>query len=98
LYKIPTENPAAFSQIEVNPIMGADGLVLDDEGVLYVVTGEGAYTVESADEWQSGTIAGVSAPPAVGTYTTGVLVEGDLWVINSRICVTLNPGQPDLLL
>lgn len=95
LYKIPIENPAEFSQIEVDPIMGADGLVLDDMGVLYVVTGEGAYIVESADDWQTGTVVATSAPPSIGTYTTGVLVAGDLWVVNSRFDVLFNPEAPE---
>lgn len=92
LYKIPLEDPTAFSLIDVNLIMGADGLEFDEEeAILYVVTGEGTYALESADDWQSAIVTGVSAPPELGTYTTGTIIEGNLWVVNSRFDVLFNP-------
>lgn len=91
LYKIPLENPTAFSLINVDPIIGADGLEFDEEEIiLYVVTGEGAYAVESSDDWRSATVTGVSSSPELGTYTTGTTIEGSLWVVNSRFDVLFN--------
>ncbi len=91
LYKVPVDDPTAFSLIETDELPGPDGLALDDDGVLYAVTGGGAFALESDDDWVTATVTGASAGPEIGTYTTGVVVDGDLWVVNSRFDVLFNP-------
>lgn len=65
LMKIPVDDPAAMSQVEVNEPFGADGMILDENGNLIAVasfTGEDGTQrqeviwVTSADDWATATV------------------------------------------
>ncbi|MCP5144098.1 MAG: WD40 repeat domain-containing protein [Gammaproteobacteria bacterium] len=95
LYRVPLNDPAAFSRVELpEPVNGADGMVWLADGSLAVVCGVDARTVrlKSDDGWQSAAITGIASNQ--GAATTGAVVGDDVYVVQPHFA---DPEPPVLL-
>lgn len=66
LFKVPLSNPAAFTKVATGQsLQGADGLLLQDNTTLQVVTNAQAkvYRLTSPDAWASATVSGTFTTP-----------------------------------
>ncbi|MBN1240169.1 MAG: SMP-30/gluconolactonase/LRE family protein [Gammaproteobacteria bacterium] len=82
LYKVPVDDPESMSEVMLEqPIEGADGMVLTEDGRLVVVSNStssvGALT--SDDDWASAQAAGTAM--FEGQATTAAIVGDDIYVV-----------------
>ena len=92
LFKVPLDRPAAFTRVAIDtPLFGGDGVIRVGERGLVIVANQvpgnasnAAFALSSADGWASARLD--AARPLGDVYpTTGVLRDGDLYVISSHL-------------
>jgi sugar lactone lactonase YvrE len=94
LFRIPLDDPSKFQEVKVDQKMvGADGLVMKPDGSLLVIANANTnkvFKLVSDDGWNS---AKVTATEDTGdTFTTtGVEVNGSVYVLNAYLNVLFNP-------
>ncbi|MBL4670800.1 MAG: hypothetical protein JKX81_00970, partial [Arenicella sp.] len=102
LYKIPVDDPEAFSQIQITDrFVAGDGLVFIDEDEIVLISNneEGvaansAYIIKGTNDWQSATL--VSTFPLGDVYpTTGAVKDGKIHVIHSNLQVMRRSDEKD---
>lgn len=87
LIKIPLENPAAFTRINVAQLFpGADGLVLLNESTLVVVTNNPAkvFRLETEDAFASAVVTGIFETGNVNP-TTAAVRDGEAYVLYAQL-------------
>ncbi len=97
LFKIPVENPADFTTVELDTeLFGADGLVLQEDGTLVVVTnniltGEpgNVYFITSDDDWTSAQVVSVVSTADQGTTATEL--DGAVYVLFGQMDKLFDP-------
>jgi len=57
LYKIPLDDPENWTLVETSSVISADGMLLDEEGTLFVASEGSILAVNSGDDWQSAEIS-----------------------------------------
>lgn len=81
LYKIPLDAPEDLSIVETGVTVSADGMLLDEENNLIVVSQGSVLKLSSEDDWASATrIANVARHPA----TTAAFCGEDVYVIHPQ--------------
>jgi sugar lactone lactonase YvrE len=89
LYKIPVDDPEAFSKVELAQPFGADGMVLYTDGRLYAVANTGGdandvIVVESMDHWATAQIASDQPTDATGNATTLAMRDDAAYVVHAH--------------
>lgn len=105
LFRVPLDNPSAFSEVTLPaPITATDGLVLDEAtGCIFAIanrtsqtTANTIYRLSSTDGWASARIAEQVA--ATDNYpSTGVIVDNRLYLVSGflhQLGDTLTQGGP----
>lgn len=104
LFKIPKDNPGAFSEVLLkDKIYGADGLLWGPDGSLIVIANDNAHVgatppiatnkvikLNSSDNWASATVTGQADTGDVFA-TTGTVRKGQLYVVHAMLQVLFNP-------
>ena len=86
LFKVPVAEPANVTEVTLDqPIMGADGVVLAENGTLYIVSGslQQVSHLASEDEWETATT--IETAPTSQPATTAALREGEVYVIFAHL-------------
>lgn len=94
LFKVPIDNPEAFSEIQVErKFVGTDGLILADNNELIAITNQAGDTVSneifalrSDDDWQSALVSDSYVSDA-DYPSTGTIREGDIYVVKGQLHV-----------
>lgn len=103
LFKVPIDNPGAFSEIRVDRnFVGTDGLILAGEKELLAITNQAGGTVSntifalrSEDNWQSATVTDSYA--SEDDYpSTGTIRNNNIYVIKGQLHI-YTPETTDLL-
>lgn len=98
VFKVPLNAPEKFSQVEgLEPMIGADGLVLNADGSLVVIANlqtNKVFKLTSTDNWVT---AQVVASEETGQVfaTTGVAKGGGVHVIHAMLHVLFNPDTSE---
>ncbi len=105
LYKVPVEDPAAFSQVQIDGnINTIDGILLTDIDELVVVsnifdpsTGQNTiHKISTEDGWASAGIDASIVAEADNVFpTTAALIEGEVMVVNSFLFELAVKGNAD---
>jgi sugar lactone lactonase YvrE len=94
LFKFPLEDPAKFKEINVGQkLVGADGLVMKSDGSLLVIANANTnkvFRLVSDDDWNSAKIT-TSVDTKDVFSTTGVEINGSVYILNARLNVLFNP-------
>ena len=88
LFKVPLTNPTAFTKVaSAQNLMGADGLLLQDNNTLQVVTNAQAkvYRLTSADAWATATVSGTFSTPPQYPTTLARRAGADSYVLYSNL-------------
>ena len=97
LFALPLDSAASSldaTRIQLDePLLGGDGLVLDD-GTLYVVGGPGVTEIELSDDLTSGDVQGVLTVPGAVTPTTAAAFSSQLYVVDANFPVFGTPDTP----
>lgn len=94
LFKVPLADPSNYSEVMMDQSLnGADGMVLMSDGSLAVITNANhkIYRLTTEDDWSSAKIS-ASAEVAAEFPTTGVEVNGALYVLHASLNVLFNPA------
>ncbi len=97
LFRVPLDDPQAFTQIETEAAyVGADGMEWDAEGRLLVIANQVAggeanvvYHLESDDDWNSASL--VTEYPLEFGATTGIVVDDTLYLLGALLENLFNP-------
>ncbi|HLA45887.1 MAG TPA: hypothetical protein VJZ27_20735 [Aggregatilineales bacterium] len=83
IYKIPLDDPAGMSLVELGQPISADGMVILSDGHLVVVDAASASVLEimSEDEWASGTV--IAASSGHENATTAAVRDDEVYVVNA---------------
>lgn len=95
LFKVPLAAPASFTRVTLpQALTGADGLLLQDNATLQVVTNAQArvYRLVSADTWATATISGTFSTPPQYPTTLARRQGADSYVLYSNLNA-LQAGQ-----
>lgn len=104
LFKIPLDDPKAFSEVKVNAdLKGADGLLWGADGTLILIANNNTYIgipnstanntvmrLASTDDWKTATVKGKVSTGDVFA-TTGTLRDGQIYVVHAMLHVLFNP-------
>lgn len=94
LFKVPLNAPDKFSQVKIDqPMPGADGLLWAADGSLIVIanaTTNKVFKLSSRDNWKSARVIKTDETGPVFA-TTGVLRNGEVYVLNAMLHVLFNP-------
>lgn len=99
LWKIPVDDPAAMSQVELSEPFGADGMILDENGSLIAVAqvngsaSQELISVSSADGWQTAIID--QRVPTEGA-TTAAIRDGAVYVTYAQLDQMGSNPPPDI--
>ncbi|MBX0288921.1 gluconolaconase [Hymenobacter sp. HSC-4F20] len=88
LFKVPVNNPTAFTKVATSQsLVGADGLLLQDNTTLQVVTNAQAkvYRLTSTDAWGSATVSGTFTTPPQYPTTLARRAGADSYVLYSNL-------------
>ena len=88
LFKVPLANPAGFTKVGATPdLTGADGLLLQNNTTLQVVTNAQAkvYRLTSADAWATATSSGTFSTPPQYPTTLARREGADSYVLYSNL-------------
>lgn len=87
-YKIPVSDPSAMTAVEIDqPIVGADGVILTDDGRLIIVSGQTGTVIalRSEDEWASAVIDGQFAITPGIVASTAAVRDGEVYVLYAHL-------------
>lgn len=90
IYKVPVDDPAAYTQVALEVPVSIDGMVLYEDGYLYAVASvDGAQAREvvvlgSEDDWASATILSQQATQAELSPTTLAMRDGAAYVVHAK--------------
>lgn len=94
LFKVPLANPQKFSEVSLpRKLAGADGLLWASDGSLIVICNADTnkvFKLTSKDDWASASII-KSVPTGQVFATTGVNVNGSIYVLHAMLHVLFNP-------
>lgn len=94
LFKIPVNEPEKFSEVKVETsLAGVDGLLWAAEGSLVAIANgktNRVFRLTSSDNWATATVAKSSDTGQVFA-TTGVVRNGEVYVLNAMLHVLFNP-------
>ncbi len=94
LFKVPLKNPEKFSQVQIDSTFkNGDGLLWTSDGSLIVIANVETRKVlklTSTDNWSSARITG-SADTGQVYATTGVIRDGQIYVLHAMLHVLFNP-------
>lgn len=95
LYRVSMAQPQKVQQIATPPIVGADGIIVVAPNQVAVISnGQNKIVIlETSDNWQSATVVR-SIPSTTAFPTTGVMLNGKLWVVNSKLNELFGGLQP----
>lgn len=102
LYKIPVDEPEAFSKVKIaDRFIGGDGMVFVDKDEIVLISNEegdvaanSAYIIKGANDWQSATL--ISTLPLGDVYpTTGAVKDGKIHVIHSTLKTLRKSAEKD---
>lgn len=86
LYKIPLDDPANITEVELGEWVGADGIALGQDGTLYAVaylSSQMIIAMTSEDDWASAQID--ARVETGGAATTLALRDDEPWYINAHL-------------
>ncbi|WP_119065606.1 SMP-30/gluconolactonase/LRE family protein [Aggregatilinea lenta] len=85
LFKVPVDSPEDAGEVMLDtPVNGADGIVLRDDGTLFVVgSPQSVFAVQSTDGWESASVA--STAQVDDQPTTAALRDGEAYVIFAKL-------------
>ncbi|NLF79279.1 MAG: hypothetical protein GX573_26595 [Chloroflexi bacterium] len=90
IYKVPVDDPAAYTPVTLDAPVSIDGMVLGDDGLLYAVASVGGaqtrevVVLSSDDEWASAGVVSQQATQANLSPTTLALVDGAAYVVHAK--------------
>lgn len=90
IYKVPVDDPEAYTQVELEVPVGIDGMVLYEDGNLYAAGNvDGAQAREvvvlsSDDDWASASIVSRQETQADLSPTTLAMREGAAYVVHAK--------------
>jgi sugar lactone lactonase YvrE len=86
LYKVPLATPNKISLIETAPILGADGIVLNNKNELVVISNakQEVYQLKTTDNWQTASV-NATVKSEMPFPTTGVLIKNKYYVLNAKL-------------
>lgn len=104
LFKIPLDNPGAFSEVKLEqPVYAADGALWGPDGSLIVIANNNAHVgakppvatnkvikLQSTDNWATAKVIGQADTGDVFA-TTGTIMDGNIYVIHAMLQVLFNP-------
>lgn len=104
LFKIPLDNPNAFTEVRLKEkIYAADGLLWGPDGSLIVIANNNAvvgatpptatnkvFKLTSSDNWETATFIGQASTGEVFA-TTGTVRDGNIYVVHAMLQVLFNP-------
>ncbi len=104
LFKVPLNNPKAFTQVKISEeFHGADGLLWDKDGTLVVIANDSGHggskpaiktdkvvRLRSTDNWASAKVVSEENTGDVFA-TTGTLKDGQVYVVHAMLHVLFNP-------
>ncbi len=92
LYKISLKNPKEISKINVEPILGGDGIFLNGKTELMVISNstKQVFQLNSSDEFISSKVF-KTAPTEMNFPTTGIVVNKKYYVLNAKLDEIFNP-------
>lgn len=96
LFKVPLDNPEAFTAIEsAQAFTGADGLFLIDETTLILVSNSlnQVFALSSDDNWESANVVDSFATPDVFP-TTATTRQEEIFVLYAQLNQLLNASEP----
>jgi len=98
LYKVPLDDPAKFAPVKIaDKMVGADGLLWASDGSLIVIANmetNKVFKLTSDDNWASAKIVGSTDTGQVFA-TTGVDINGSIYVLHAMLHVIFNPKAPE---
>lgn len=104
LFKVPLDKPEAFTQVRLEGgFNGADGLLWAPDGTLVMISNDSGHAgskpaiktdkvfkLTSSDNWKSAKVVG-SADTGDVFATTGVVKDGEIYVVYAMLHVLFNP-------
>jgi hypothetical protein len=104
LFKVPLDNPEAFTQVKINEKFdGADGLLWAPDGSLVLIANNSAHggfpngiatdkvvKLASTDDWATAQVVGTADTGDVFA-TTGVVRDGEIYTVYAMLHVLFNP-------
>ncbi|SNC59836.1 Sugar lactone lactonase YvrE [Hymenobacter gelipurpurascens] len=96
LFKVPISNPASFTKVSISQdLKGADGMLLQDNTTLQVVTNAQAkvYRLTTANAWGAATLSGTFSTPPQYPTTLARRSGADSYVLYSNLNA-LQANQP----
>ncbi len=104
LFKVPLDNPEAFTQVKINEKFdGADGLLWAPDGTLVLIANNSAHggypsgvatdkvvKLASTDDWATAQVVSTADTGDVFA-TTGVVRDGEIYVVYAMLHVLFNP-------
>jgi len=90
LYKIPVDDPASFTEVELSEPLSIDGMVLDEESRLIAVASASGgnlrevVRIESADDWATAEVTARTTTIPEAAPTTVALRDGVPYVVHAH--------------
>lgn len=96
VYKVPIDDPGAFTEVELSEPLGIDGMLFNDDGHLVAVasTSNGSAIVELAsdDDWASATVVASGQAQPEASPTTATIRDGAVYVVHAHFN-EMNSGE-----
>jgi sugar lactone lactonase YvrE len=92
LYKVSLKNPTEITKINVDPILGADGIFLNRNKELIVISNskKEIFKLTTTNDFADAKI--IKSVPSVMTFpSTGIFVKGKYYVLNAKLNEIFNP-------
>jgi DNA-binding beta-propeller fold protein YncE len=92
LYKVSTDNPKKIHTIKIAPLIGADGLILNNQKELVVMSNakNEIYQLTTDNNWESAALK-KTIHSKMTFPTTGVQVQGKNYILNAKLDELFNP-------
>lgn len=98
LFKVTLDAEPTVTEVALEqPVVGADGLILDDYGRLIVVSGQLAtvFALHSDDDWNSAVVDATFGTDPEGVATTATIRDGEVYVLYAHLNVFGTPDVPE---
>lgn len=96
IFKVPISSPSSFTKVSISQdLKGADGMLLQDNNTLQVVTNAQAkvYRLTTTNSWGAGTVSGTFTTPPQYPTTLARRTGADSYVLYSNLNA-LQASQP----